>query len=52
MRWNDETGINRENHAAYLEKFAAMFYDGIKTMLDRAVSEEVKLSKDELYTEV
>ena len=52
MKWSDKEGINREDHRAYLDSFAKQFYDGITNLLDRSVSLENELLKDNLYIEV
>ncbi|XP_056004736.1 NACHT and WD repeat domain-containing protein 2-like [Ostrea edulis] len=52
VKWSDRGGINREDHRDYLEEFAGQFYEGIKNLLDRSVSMESELSKDNLYIEV
>lgn len=52
MKWSDKEGINREDHKSYLERFAKQFYDGVRSLLDKSVSLETELSKDNLYIEV
>ncbi|XP_061189796.1 NACHT and WD repeat domain-containing protein 2-like [Saccostrea echinata] len=52
VRWSDKEGINREDHKGYLTNFAEQFYGGIKSLLDKSVSMESELSKDNLYIEV
>ncbi|KAK3105389.1 hypothetical protein FSP39_024054, partial [Pinctada imbricata] len=52
VKWNEKTGINKEEHSPYLQKFADLFFTEIKSMLDKAVLDEKKLTKDELFFEV
>lgn len=52
MKWSDKEGINREDHKSYLERFAKQFYEGVRSLLDKSISLETELSKDNLYIEV
>lgn len=52
MKWSDKEGINREDHKSYLESFAKQFYEGVRSLLDKSISLETELSKDNLYIEV
>ncbi|KAL4221581.1 NACHT and WD repeat domain-containing protein 2 [Mactra antiquata] len=52
VRWSEKEGINREDHADYLQVFKDSFYTSIVKKIDKAVQNEQSLVTDELYIEV
>ena len=45
--WSDNEGINKTDHRLYLKDFANMFYTRIIDLIDRAISKQSKLAKNQ-----
>jgi len=47
IEWSDNEGINKVDHRLYLKDFADTFYTRIIDLIDRAISKQSKLAKNQ-----
>ena len=47
IEWSDNEGINKVDHRLYLKDFANTFYVRIIDLIDRAISKQSKLAKNQ-----
>ncbi|KAI3386911.1 hypothetical protein SNEBB_004259 [Seison nebaliae] len=50
--WSDNEGLNRTDHAEYLQSFLTSFYSRVLNLIDKGVVEQRKLEGDKLYNEI
>ena len=52
VTWSDDGGIARTSHQEYIQKCNDLFYLSVKRMIDRGVTVNQELARNELYLEV